>query len=398
MDRRHLLKMFVAAGGLALAPRLSLADGGFHGFDPLNVGPNHPSRENLAAMVADAMKVTPPRNGKTYVFGYTMWGGSSPFSQLNKKGLEKVAADAGIELITADNEWDPQKNVVNAQAFATKNVDAVINSLLDIQFAGAVRAPLDAAGIPLVALDIPVPGSQWVGVDNARAGFRAGTYLGQGAVARWGDKARDTHLVIAAFPLVGPNGLLRNMSQEAGVRAVIDLPDSQVTWLDMQGTADSGFTAMNTLVNKLDPQKPVLIGSFSDEQLAGALRALHVSGRSDLTIAVGMGGERLDAVATDPSFIGTMSFFPEGYADAAIPSALAILAKTTIPSSVFTYSNLVNPANVCEADPSQKCSALPDWQPRDAKIDEAKYKAYVEGLHANPKFADYQMLLPAVPV
>lgn len=397
MKRRTFLQASVALGGLAFMPGMSFADDMFHGFDPEHVGPKHPDPANLKAMVADAMKVTPPRNGKKYVFGYTMWGGSSPFSQLNKKGLEKVAVDAGIDLITADNEWDPQKNVANAEAFATKNVDAVINSLLDIQFAGAVRAPLDAAGIPLVALDIPVPGSEWVGVDNSRAGFRAGTYLAQCAVARWGDKAKEAQLVIAAFPLVGPNGLLRNMSQEAGVRSVLDLKDDQVTWLDMKGTADSGFTAMNTLVNKLDPNKPVLIGSFSDEQLAGALRAMQVAGRSDMTIAVGMGGERLDAVASDPSFIGTVSFFPEGYADAAIPAALAILAKKKIPGSIFTYSNLINPGNVCDADPAQKCSPLPKWQEKDAKIDEAKYKAYVESLHTNPKFKDYQMLLPPVP-
>lgn len=100
-------------------------------------------------------------------------------------------------------------------------MDLVINSLLDIQFAGAVRKPLDDAGIPLLALDIPVPGSEWVGVNNARAGFRAGAYLGEAAAKRWGAKANDAQVVIAAFPLVGPNGKLRNMSEEAGVRSVL---------------------------------------------------------------------------------------------------------------------------------------------------------------------------------
>jgi ribose transport system substrate-binding protein len=162
----------------------------------------------------------------------------------------------------------------------------------------------------------------------------------------------------------------------------------------MQGTADSGFTQMNSLVGRLDPDKPILIGSFSDEQLAGALRAVEVAGRSELTIAVGMGGERLDAVASDPSFIGTMSFFPKGYADAAIPTALSVLAKRAVPDSVFTYSNLVTPKTVCEVDPANACRPMPDWQPDDASIDEAKYGSYVASLHANPTFADFQMLLP----
>ena len=393
LNRRTLM---ATAAGLALAglPRFAQA-AGFHGFDPADVGPDRPSADNLKAMVADAMKKTPPRNGKNYVFGYTMWGGSSPFSQLNKQGLQALCADAGIGLLVADNEWQPQRNVANAQAFALRQVDFVINSLLDIQFAQAVRAPLDAADIPLLALDIPVPGSEWVGVNNARAGFRAGTYLAQAAQRRWGDKAAEAQVVIAAFPLVGPNGKLRNMAEEAGVRAVLKgLKKEQVTWLDMQGTADSGYAQMNNLIGRLDPTKPILIASFSDEQLAGALRAVQVAGRSDTTLAVGMGGERLDAVSTDPSFIGTVSFFPAGYADAAIPTALAILAGVNMPKSVFAYSNLVTPKTVCAVDPKLACRPMPAWQPEDATIDEGAYKSFVTALYADPTFANFKMLLP----
>jgi ribose transport system substrate-binding protein len=393
--RRLVLQSAVAALALAALPRAAFA-ADFHGFDPTNVGPERPTAEALKAMVADAVKQTPPRNGKNYVFGYTMWGGSSPFSQLNKKGLTELCAAAGIELAVADNEWQPQRNVANTQAFAERNVDFVINSLLDIQFASAVRKPLDDTKIPLLALDIPVPGSQWVGVDNARAGFRAGTYLAQAAVKRWGDQAVQGNVVIAAFPLVGPNGKLRNMAQEAGVRSVLQgLAKEQVSWLDMQGTAESGFAEMNNVIGRLDPAKPVLIASFSDEQLTGALRAIAVAGRSDMTVAVGMGGERLDAVGSDPSFIGTMSFFPETYACAAIPTALALLAGQTMPGSVFAYSNLVTPKTVCKADPTTTCRDMPAWQPDDAAIDEAEYKAFVHALHQDPTFTDFQMLLPA---
>jgi len=397
MQRRDFIKTGLSATMLTATSRWAWAQDTFHGFDPGNVGAVSPSAESLRAMVAEAVKVTPPRNGKRYVFGYTMWGGSSPFSQLNRKGIEALTAQAGIDLITADNEWDPQRNVANAQTFAIRNVDYVINSLLDIQFAGAVRAPLDAAGIPLIALDIPVPGSKWTGVNNARAGFLAGTYLAQTALNRWGDFARQAHLVIAAFPLVGPNGLLRNLSQEMGARAVIDFPDSKVTWLDMQGTAESGFAQMNTLLNRLDPDKPILIATFSDEQLAGALRAIQVAGRSDMTMAVGMGGERLDVVSSDPSLIGTLSFFPEYYAYAAIPAALMQLAGKTTPDSIFTYSALVTGKNVCKVDPANPCRQIADWQTEDASIDEAKYKSYVVSLHQHPSFADYKMLLPAIP-
>jgi ribose transport system substrate-binding protein len=370
----------------------------FHGFDPDRVTGEAPSADQLKAMVADAMAKTPPRNGQHYVFGYTMWGGNSPFSQLNRQGLEALAKAAGIELLVADNEWDPSRNVANVQSFAQRNVDAVINSLLDLQFGAAVLQPLKEKGIPVVSLDIPIVGSQWFGVNNARAGFTAGAYLAESAVKRFGkDAALEGTLVIAAFPLVGPNGLVRNLSEEWGFRSVLpEIAADHVVWLDMQGTADSGFAQMNNLLGRLDPSKPIYVASFSDEQLAGALRAVAVAGRADRTLAVGMGGERLDALAADPSFIATVSFFPERYATGALPAALALLAGRTLPTSIFAYSGLVLPDTVCKVDPAQPCRARPDWQAEGVTIDEAAFRAYVEMLHKRADLTDYQMLLPAI--
>ena len=366
----------------------------FHGFDLADIKSAPPSTEALKAMVAEAKTVTPPRNGENYIFGYTMWGGSSPFSQLNKRGLEAMGVAAGIDILTADNEWDPMRNVANAQSFARRDVDFVINSLLDVQFGAAVKKPLDEKGIGLIALDIPIAGAGWVGINNAQIGFSAGTYLAQTAVKRWGKAANEATLIIASFRLVGPNGLLRNMGQEAGARSVLDLADDQVIWLDMEGTADSGFAQMNSLLGRLDTDKPVLVASFSDEQLAGALRAISVADRDANTIGIGVGGERLDAVANEPTYIASMSCFPEIYANAAIPTALALLAGKKVPTSVFAYTDLVTPANVCEFDSTASCSELPDWQPTDVKIDETAYADFVGALYKDSTFTDFKMLLP----
>jgi ABC-type sugar transport system substrate-binding protein len=399
MTTRRALLQGTAALGAALMARPAFAQSAsFPAFDFAHIGPNPPSADLLKQMVAAAMAKTKPNNGSRYLFGYTMWGGSSPFSQLNRQGIQALCDAAGIDLIVADNVWDPQRNVANAQTFALRHVDFVINSLLDIHFAAAVKHPLDQAGIPIISLDIPIPGTEWVGVNNAAAGFRSGTYLAQSAVAKWGlPAAMQANVVVASFRAVGPNGILRNMSEEAGIRAVLKgIPDSQVIWLDMTGTEDSGFERMNSLLGRLDPSKPLLLTSFSDEQLAGALRAVSVAGRNDKTLACGMGGERLDVIGSDPSFIGTVSFFPRGYANAAIPAALGILAGVPVPKSVFAYSELVKPDTVCQIDPKVPCRPRPGWQAEDASVDAAAYKAFVASLYGNPEFSGFHMLLPAV--
>jgi DNA-binding LacI/PurR family transcriptional regulator len=173
--RRQFIQGATAFGAatVAGAPLCKAAD--FPAFDFANVGPTPPSVDTLKQMVAAALAKTKPSNGNRYLFGYTMWGGSSPFSQLNRQGIQSLCDAAGIDLVVADNVWDPQRNVANAQTFALRHVDFVINSLLDIHFAEAVKRPLDRASIPIISLDIPIPGTEWVGVNNAAAGFRSGT-------------------------------------------------------------------------------------------------------------------------------------------------------------------------------------------------------------------------------
>jgi ABC-type sugar transport system substrate-binding protein len=395
--RRFVHTAALLGATLTIRPALAQAVT-FPVFDFANIGPTPPSATTLKQMVAAAMVKTKPRNGNRYIFGYTMWGGSSPFSQLNRQGIQALCDAAGIDLVVADNVWDPQRNVANAQTFALRQVDFVINSLLDIHFAAAVKQPLDRAGIPIISLDIPIPGTEWVGVNNAAAGFRSGTYLAQSAVAKWGrPRAIQSNVVVASFRAVGPNGILRNMAEEAGIRSVLkNLPDGQVTWLDMTGTEESGFERMNSLLSRLDPAKPILLTSFSDEQLAGALRAVSVARRNDMMLACGMGGERLDAIASDPSFIGTVSFFPREYAAAAIPTALGILAGVAVPKSVFAYTDLVRPDTVCKIDPKLICRPRPDWQAADASINVADYRAFVASLYTNPEFSGFHMLLPKV--
>jgi len=94
--------------------------------------------ENLRAMVADAIDVTPPRDAMTHVTGYAMRGGKSPISLYDRRGLEAFGGMAGAEILTADHERDPESNVASVQTHAPRDVDNVISGLH--QQAPATRA------------------------------------------------------------------------------------------------------------------------------------------------------------------------------------------------------------------------------------------------------------------
>ncbi len=392
-------RTFKIAGALALS--LAFAQGAmaedFFGFDPEKADGRAFDAAAIAKMVEAAEAVTPPRNGEKYVFAYTMWGGNSTFSNLNRVGIEAFAKQGGLDIIVADNEWNPQKNIANTQSFARRNVDFVFNSLLDVNLGPSVRAPLAEAGIRMMSFDIPVANEFWLGTNNARVGFKGGTHLANAAIARWGIEAVEQgYLVVSSFPVVGANGLIRNLGQEAGFRSLVpNLPDENVFWVDGKATPEGGFASMNDLKQRLDPKKPLMIVSFSDEQLAGALQAIHADGRSDMTMAVGMGGGRLDAVASDDSFIATVSVTPSLYANYALPAALMHLAGRELPAKIFIDDKLVTPANVCKFDTEQACSDLPKWQPKNEAYDEAAFANFVNDLYGRDDLKDFQVLLPS---
>lgn len=58
----------------------------FHGFDPAKFDGKMLSTENLKAMVVDATKATPPRNGKSYSIGFANLQRDIAFGVLVEKG------------------------------------------------------------------------------------------------------------------------------------------------------------------------------------------------------------------------------------------------------------------------------------------------------------------------
>ncbi|MEN3188905.1 MAG: hypothetical protein ABDK94_09045 [Atribacterota bacterium] len=75
----------------------------FMGFDPLSFKGEMLSTDTLKAMVQEAMKVTPPRNGKNYVFAFANLQRDITFCMAVEEGIKKNCDEAGIELVIADN-------------------------------------------------------------------------------------------------------------------------------------------------------------------------------------------------------------------------------------------------------------------------------------------------------
>ncbi|HHF09389.1 MAG TPA: sugar ABC transporter substrate-binding protein, partial [Candidatus Atribacteria bacterium] len=114
-----VLLLVVFLGSVAFAAE-------FMGFDPLNFKGEMLSEETLKAMVQEAMKVTPPKNGKNYVFAFANLQRDITFCMAVEEGIKKNCEAAGIELVIADNRLSGPTALANAESFITRNVDFVI--------------------------------------------------------------------------------------------------------------------------------------------------------------------------------------------------------------------------------------------------------------------------------
>ena len=116
-----------------------------------------------------------------YKIGFANLTEDIVFTQLVRDGIEQAAAEAGnIELVLADNKLDGATAMANADNFILQGVDGVIEFQTDEKFGNVMMDKFRAEGIPVIAIDIPMPGATFFGADNYRAGYMAGE-----AAAAW---------------------------------------------------------------------------------------------------------------------------------------------------------------------------------------------------------------------
>jgi ribose transport system substrate-binding protein len=364
----------------------------FHGFDPaVHDGSMYPA-ENLAAMVQTAMEKTPPRNGESYVIGFANLQRDIPFCALVEEGILENAEAAGIEVVVADNRLDGATALANAESFINRNVDLVIEFQTDAEFGAVIMNKLNQEDIPVIAIDIPMPGATFFGVNNPKAGFMGGAYLAQAAIDRHGsDAVMKGYFIEGELPQSGPIPAMRTGGQIAGFRAVLpDFPESQILTFDSKNTLEESFTQTNNLLSRIPPEAPIMGAAINDQATTGILRAAQQDGREMITV-VGLGADEGETLAGEEDFVAAVGSFPERYGNSLIPIALATLAGVELPDAVLINHQMVTPANICEFNEDIACQEV---EVIDFEFPQEAFEQHLRSLKDDPALADVQNLVP----
>jgi ribose transport system substrate-binding protein len=391
---KRLMAGCALALGLALGPVPVLAED-FHGFDPLNYSGEMLSDDQLKAMAADAAANHKPRNGEKLVIGFANLQRDITFCQIVEEGILKNIKAAGIDVVVTDNRLDGATALANAQSMVSRNVDYVFEFQTDANFAPTIMKTFNDADTKVTAIDIPMPGATFFAVNNPRGGFMAASYLAQAAVKAKGEDAVDKgYAVLGALPQSGAIVNMRTKGQIAGLKAVRpNFPDDHIIQIDTKNTLQEAYAQMTNVLSRIPEGVPILVTAINDQATSGMIRAAKQAGREADLFAVGMGGDELETMLAEKSWLASVDHFPERYGNYLVPIALMSLAGKELPTSIVLHHEMITKGNVCKYNSQYKCD--PDAKDIEYTFPQDAYSKFLASLGSDPDLADYKALIPA---
>ena len=119
-----------------------------------------------------------PGKGKKIAFSNIVNG--SPFCDLVEESVIRQAMAAGFakkDIIILNNQYDAVIGLKNADIILAQQPDVFIEFQFDERANNVISRKFAKAGIPIIAIDVPVPGSPFMGADNFGAAWLGGEVM-----------------------------------------------------------------------------------------------------------------------------------------------------------------------------------------------------------------------------
>ncbi len=277
-----------------------------------------------------------------------------PFAVRVREGIERAAKEAGnIDLVVMNNRMDGQTALNNADTFLVQGVKGVIEFQTDEQFGVAIMDKFNAEKIPVVAIDIPMKGATFFGVNNTQAGRMAGEGLGNWVKKNWDGKVDA--LIMLELPQSGPVPAERLKGQRDGLESIIGkIDEAKVKHLDSKNTLEEAHRLVKDVMNTLPDAHHIAVVCINDDTALGAIGAAEAAGRKkDLAVVAVDGSDRgrEEIRKADTPMVGTTASFPEKYGNKIIPVLLKLMKGEQVPPAVYTDHVFLTRENMAQHYP-----------------------------------------------
>ncbi len=292
---------------------------------------------------------TPDVGNGRFTIGFANQSEDLPFAVDVRRGLERAAAQrSDVDLVIVDNKLSGEVAVVMADHLIERKVEIAIEYQIDYRTGNLIMDKFRRANIPVVAVDIPMVGATFFGVDNYRAGHMAGVALGEWVMQEW--NGRIDNLLVLEEPRAGSLPEARIHGQIDGLQETIgQIPPNIIYHLDCGNTSVVSEKAVDACLQTIPYRAHIAIISFNDEAAFGALQSARKANREDDVVIVGQGADRLihTEIRNEQSrLIGSTAYMPESYGEQLMELALKILHREPVPPAVYMNHVFINADNI----------------------------------------------------
>ena len=303
--------------------------------------------EHITELYADRHR------GKRWRIGFANLTEKQEFSVSVRQSIERAAFDDGtIDLVLTDNEADPAVALTNAKGLIEAGVDLAIEYQQHEQTNNVMMHMYRSAHIPVIAIDIPLPGATFFGADNYRAGRIGGEAAASWVNEQWNGKL--DYVVCLEQPESGPIPAARIQGQIDALRPVIALTDDRIIHLSTHGDLEGSQLAATQALHDIPRGKTCLFVGINANSALGALAAAEILDYRSYVAVVSQNASarvRRRLLQCDPMLIGAVDYFPQSYGIKVISMAVAILHGRPTPPAVYTDHILITPDNVAQLYP-----------------------------------------------
>jgi len=305
----------------------------------------------LSSAVADERRYTIGFANDTEEPGVTLEG--TGFTGRDVRDSVSLAARRyPVDIVFYDNRRDAARTVTNADDAVARKVDAYVLYARDPRAAAAAADRLRAARIPLLTVNVVLPGVPAYTIDNRAAGRIAGAALGDFARRTW----RDQRLAAAIVGAATADERMRERAEGvvdglrgrlAGVSvSTLDTAGNPAQVAPLIGRFSAAHGGAKLLVAALDDATALAVKAAM-ESVGRAADAAIVSHGADPSMRGGVNDRKEIHPSNRGSIvIGSVAFVLDRVGYDVLPLALRLLQGDAIAPRTTTPHTLVTPANV----------------------------------------------------
>lgn len=289
--------------------------------------------------------------------GFANLDTTSSFAADVQRSLETASANAGFELSVKNNQLNSELALENANELIDEGIDLMVEYHIDEHIGAVIMDKFIRRHIPVIAIDIPLVGATYFGVDNYNAGLMAGQHLGDWIMTNW--HGHYDLVLILEEPRGGTLPAARTYGEIDGLQKVLGkIPERKRMRLNSGNRIETSRESVKKALQIYPEYHRFALLGFNDDSAMGALLAARDLDREKDVVIVGQGvAPVIREELRDPAsrIMGSTAFWPEQYGQNIIKIAKKIIEGERIPNAVTMKHTFIT------------CDNIDDYYPKNGK-------------------------------